>query len=303
MNFQQLVTTEFGTRAWLALGAVPPRMGYAFGRWLTRQLYRRKQGVVYRVLFENQKRVLGAGATWEEVDAAVAAVLRHAGITNYDMVRVLRGGEPAIVESIDLHEQFWPAFHAARATRRGLLICGCHLSNFNLGFLSFAAQSDIPVQVLSASATAGGFGVMGDLRSRGALEDTPISPTALKKAMTRLREGGVALIGVDWPLPDATDHAPFFGQPSFLSSGFIRLALSAGALLLPMGAHWSPERGYYALTCPAMELERTGNRDHDVTVNAARMFSIVEAWIRQAPDQWLMYHPIWPSADSATSQL
>jgi KDO2-lipid IV(A) lauroyltransferase len=303
VNFQQLVTTEFGTRAWLALGAVPPRMGYAFGRWLTRQLYRRKQGVVYRVLFDNQQRILGPRASEQDVDAAVAAVLRHAGITNYDMVRTLRGGEAAIVESIDLHEQFWPAFLAARATGRGILICGCHLSNFNLGFLSFAAQSDIPVQVLSATATAGGFGVMGDLRSRGALEDTPISPTALKKAMTRLREGGAAVIGVDWPLPDATDHAPFFGQSSLLSSGFIRLALNAGALLLPMGARWTPQRGYHALTCPAMELERTGNRDRDIAVNAQRLFSIVENWIRQAPDQWLMYHPIWPPESQASPQL
>ena len=65
MNFQQLVTTEFGTRAWLALGALPPRMGYAFARWLTRQLYRHKQGVVYRVLYDNQRRVGRPQATHE----------------------------------------------------------------------------------------------------------------------------------------------------------------------------------------------------------------------------------------------
>lgn len=298
MNFQQLVTTEFGTRAWLALGAAPPRMGYAFGRWLTRQLYRRKQGVVYRVLYENQKRVLGPEATHEEVDAAVGAVLRHAGITNYDMVRVLRGGEPAIVNAIDLNAQFWPTFLDAHARGRGILICGAHLSNFNLGFLAFAAQSSIPLQVLSAAADAGGFAVVSELRSRGALEDTPISAAALKKALSRLREGGIVLIGVDWPLPDAHDHVSFFGEPSLLSSGFIRLALNSGALILPLGTRWSPDRGYYAMTCPALELERTGDRDRDVAVNAPRVFSIVEGWIREAPDQWLMYHPIWPTTDS-----
>ena len=294
MNFQQLVTTEFGTRAWLALGAVPPRMGYAFGRWLTRRLYRRKDGLVYRVLFENQKRVCGPGASWEQIDAAVGAVLRHAGMTNYDMVRVVRSGESAMVSAIEMESQFWPQFRAARATGRGLLICGAHLSNFNLGFLTFAAQGDDPIQALSASNTAGGFGVLSDLRSRGSLEDTPISPASLKRAVTRLREGGIVLIGIDWPIPGANDGVPFFGEPSLLPSGSIRLALSADPLLMPLACRWSPKRGYTMITCPPMDLERTGNRERDIQVNCRRILSVVEGWITETPDQWLMYHPVWP---------
>jgi phosphatidylinositol dimannoside acyltransferase len=296
MDFQQLVTTEFGTRAWLALGAVPPRLGYAFGRWLTRRLYHRKTGVVYRVLFENQKRVLGAGASWEQVDAAVAAVLRHAGMTNYDMVRILRGGEPAMINAIEMDSEFWPVFRQARATGRGILICGAHLSNFNLGFLAFAGQSDDPIQVLSASNTAGGFGVLSDLRSRGSLEDTRISPASLKQAVARLRGGGIALIGIDWPVPDTDDGVEFFGEPSLLPSGSIRLALSADPLLMPIACRWTPQRGYRMITCPPLELERTGNRETDIRVNSRRILSIVEGWIAEAPEQWLMYHPVWPDA-------
>jgi KDO2-lipid IV(A) lauroyltransferase len=296
LNFQQLVTTEFGTRAWLALGAIPPRMGYAFGRWLTRRLYQRKDGFVYRVLFDNQKRVIGPGASWEEVDEAVGAVLRHAAITNYDMVRIVRGGEPAMINAIEMESEFWPIFRAARATGRGLLICGAHLSNFNLGFLAFAAQGEDPIQVLSASNTAGGFGVLSDLRTRGTLEDTPISPSSLRKAVGRLRDGGIVLIGIDWPVPGTDDGVEFFGAPSLLPSGSIRLALSADPLLIPITCRWSPGLGYRMITCPPIDLERTGQRERDIQLNCRKVLSVVEGWITETPDQWLMYHPVWPDA-------
>ncbi len=295
MNFQQLVTTEFGTRAWLALGALPPRAGYAFARWLTRRLYRHKQGFVYRVLYDNQKHIIGPGATDEQVDAAVAAVLRHAGIANYDLVRTLSRGEQAVNNSIDLGADFWPNLETARATSQGVMVCAAHLSNFNLGFLAFASQGGFPIQALSAAEDAGGFKVVRDLRSRGMIEDTPIDSGSLKQAIVRLREGGVALIGVDWPVPDTDDGVPFFDAPSLLSSGYVRLALAANAVLVPLACRWTPDRGYYAMTCPHLELERTGDRKQDIRHNTRRMMSIIEGWILETPDQWLMYHPVWPT--------
>ena len=118
MDFQKVVTTEFGTRTWLALGALPPRVGYAIARWLTRRLHQHKSGKVYRVLYANQKRVLGEGATEEQVDAAVAAVLRHAGISQYDIVRAISQGEQAIIDAFELGESFWTNLDAARSTGR-----------------------------------------------------------------------------------------------------------------------------------------------------------------------------------------
>ena len=70
--------------------------------------------------------------------AAVAAVLRHAGMSQYDVVHAIAYGEDAIINSVELRADFWPHFQAARATGRGIFLCGAHLSAFNLGFLSFA---------------------------------------------------------------------------------------------------------------------------------------------------------------------
>jgi len=295
VNIQEFAVSQFGTRLWLTLGRLPPRMGHAIGRWVAHQLYLRKHAFAYRTLYANQSVVLGPAAAPEQVDAAVAAVLRHAGMSQYDVVHAIAHGEDAIINSVELGADFWPHFQAARATGRGIFLCGAHLSAFNLGFLSFALCGNIPIQILSTARTEGGFRMISELRNRGTLEETPIDGPALRKAIQRLREGGIALIGVDWPVPvEAAERTMFFGRPACLPTGYVRMALSANAVLLPLSCRWTPERGYYVMAAPHLEMERTGDRERDIQHNVRRMLSVVEGWIRETPDQWLMYYRVWP---------
>jgi len=41
-------------------------------------------------------------------------------------------------------------------------------------------------------------------------------------------------------------------------------------------------------------METTGDRAQDVRHNVRRVLAIIEEMIRQAPDQWLMFVPVWP---------
>lgn len=295
MNVQEFAVSQFGTSLWLSLGRLPPRIGRALGRFVSHQLYLRKHAFAYRTIHANQAMVLGPAATPEEVDAAVAAVLRHAGMSQYDVVRAITRGEQGILDSVEVGAEFWPYFHAARATGRGIFLCGAHLSAFNLAFLSFALCGEFPVQVLSSARTEGGFRIVTELRNRGAIIETPIDASALRQAIKRLRGGGVALIGVDWPLvAEQAERVEFFGRPACLPTGYVRMALSANAVLLPLACRWTPERGYYVISAPHLELEATGNRGCDMDHNARRMLRVVEGWIRETPDQWLMYYRVWP---------
>lgn len=295
MNLQQFLTTEFGTRLWMSLGhAVPPRLGHGIAAAVMAVVGRRRSARFYRILYANQAGVLGPDASPERVHAAVRAVLRHVGMTAYDLAHLASAGEAAFREALDFGPDVWDAFSAARATGRGVMVCGCHLSNFNLGLLAFAMRG-VPVQVLSAAGTAGGFKLMKDLRSRGLLEDTPIDASTLRKAVQRLRQGGVCATAADWvPAADPNELVPFFGRPALLPTGHIRLAISANALLFPIAARWDPQRGYYAICAPAMELELTGDRATDVRHNARRVLAVMERWIAKTPDQWLMHYRVWP---------
>jgi lauroyl/myristoyl acyltransferase len=43
-----------------------------------------------------------------------------------------------------------------------------------------------------------------------------------------------------------------------------------------------------------MELERTGDRQQDLICNALRVLAVIQQWISETPEQWLMYYPVWP---------
>ncbi len=294
MNFQQFATTAFGTKLWMALGRLPPAAGHVVTSLVTGVLHRRKHTSLYQILYRNQAGVLGPSATPAELDAAVGAVLHHAGMANFDLMHLAAGGEDAVRDAVRFEPDFWENVERARTSGRGLLICGCHLSNFNLAFLGFALHG-FPVQVLSAAMPAAGFGLIAEMRNRGVLEETPIDAAALKAAIHRLRAGGAVATGVDWPASaQQTAATLFFGRPAYLPTGYIRIALAANAIIMPLACRWSSEIGYHTITAPLMELEVTGDRDADVQRNTRRVLAVVERWIAETPDQWLMYHPVWP---------
>jgi KDO2-lipid IV(A) lauroyltransferase len=294
MTFQEFAASAFGTRLWMALGRwLPPRAGHPFANLVTGVLSRRRNSSLYRILCANQAGVLGPETPPERLDRAVRAVLRHAGFTAYDLMHLVALGEEAVRGAIEFGPDVRRDFEAARAGGRGVMICGVHLSNFNLAFLALALQ-EVPVQVLSSAAPVGGFRLMHDLRARGLLEETPIDAPALRAAVRRLREGGPAVTGVDWPIGvPAEERVPFFGRPARLPTGHIRLAISAGAVLLPVACRWDAVRGYYVQTVPPLELELSGDRAADVQHNARRVLAVCERWIAETPAQWLMYHPVW----------
>ncbi len=294
MNFASFATSEFGTKLWMGMGRWLPRVaGHAIANLVTNILARRRNSGTYRILYENQAGVLGPAADPETLHRAVGRVLHHAGITAFDLMHIVGRGEEAIRLAVDFGPDLWTHMNAARATGKGVVVCGCHLSNFNLGFVAFALQN-IPMQVLSSANPVGGFELMHELRARGLLEETPIEPQSLRVAIRRLRNGGVATTGVDWPIsvPEG-ERLEFFGRPARVPSGHIRLAMAADAILLPIACRWSAERGYYIMAAPHLELELTGDREADVRHNARRVLAIMERWISETPEQWLMYHRIW----------
>ncbi len=86
----------------------------------------------------------------------------------------------------------------------------------------------------------------------------------------------------------------FFGVPASTTSGLARIALRTDAAVVPGFLHWDERMGRYRLCFgPALELVRTGNEESDVVGNTARFTRVVEAYVREHPDQWLWVHKRW----------
>lgn len=297
MTLQEFITTEFGTKLWMTLGRwLPPWAGHRLARMVVSIVSRRRNTSIYRILYDNQAGVAGWDTPEPALHRAVRRVFEHVGLTAYDLMHGLAGGEERLRTAVALDQQVRDDILRAIATGRGVMVCGCHTSNFNLGFLALTLRADTPeIQVLAPPTPAGGFRVMHDLRANKKFLETPIDLVSLKAAVLRLRAGGMVATGVDWPPAAASDERlPFFGRLAHLPTGHIRLAISAGAVLLPVACRWDPERGYRLMTAPHLELELTGDRARDIQHNARRVLAIIEQWIAERPEQWLMYYQVWP---------
>jgi len=123
---------------------------------------------------------------------------------------------------------------------------------------------------------------------------TPVGVEALRSALKRLRNGGVVVTGVDRPLSEHDDPILFFGRPARLPTGHVRLALQTNAPILVACCVQEPTGRYALLLAPPLEMERTYDRNEDIRHNARRVLAILEDMIRQAPEQWLMFVPVWP---------
>jgi len=287
-----------GSPPFIALGIAvarlnPPRFSYWLAKRVAHRMARRRVSL-FRTLRENIAQVVGPETSAATLDALAEEAIYHAGRTYVDMFRVTaddyRRGRVALRYDAAHWEQVRKALLDDAS---GTVVVGPHLSNFDLAAQWFVYQG-VEMQALSLANPDRGDRVINWLREHRGIIVTPIDTRSLRLAVERLRRGGVVLTGVDRPV--STDDAllPFFGRPAHMPMGHVRLALQTKSRIVVAGCVQEPDGVYAVRLAGPIEMERTGNRDQDVRHNALRVLAHIEAMIREAPAQWLMFVPVWP---------
>jgi len=113
--------------------------------------------------------------------------------------------------------------------------------------------------------------------------------------LTAMRAGETVGILMDTNMtPPQGAFVEFFGRLACTASGLARVALKTGAAVLPGFMVWEAnERRYVLHFGPEIEFARTGDAEADMAVATQRCTSVIEAWIRRYPDQWLWIHRRW----------
>ena len=177
---------------------------------------------------------------------------------------------------------------------RGTVLVGPHMGNFDLAAQWMATQG-VDLQFLSLAAPDAGTLTMNALRESRGIHVTPIEPRALRVAFRRLKEGGVVVTGIDRVVSRSDEPVLFFDALAPMPNGHVRLALQAGSHIVVACCLQQPDGHYKTVIAPPVEMEVTGDRRRDVAHNTRRVLQVAEEMIRSAPDQWLMFHPVWDS--------
>ncbi len=293
MRIQDFISSKPITRAGLFIGQhMPRRAGYGLARVVSKIIARRKPEI-YRTVRANLRQIIGPEADEARLHEMTRQVFYHAGQTYYDFFHTVGQSPETIKNAVKISQAFLDMIRAKQAQGEGLLLLATHMSNFDLAGLAVGVQG-FPIQMLSLADPQAGFHILNHLRAQGGFELTPITSKSLRAAIRRLKNGGLVVTGMDRPTRHDRELIEFFGRPAYLPVGPARLALMTGATVLMGSCYHDPDQGYILKVTGPIEMIRTGDRRQDILINTRRLAVTLEDLVRAHPEQWMMFHSVWP---------
>jgi KDO2-lipid IV(A) lauroyltransferase len=294
MNLQTFTNSSIALNLVISLGKLPPSVGYPIGRFLADRIAARKDSALVLNVRANQWIVNGCQLSSSELDKVVRGVFRHAARCYYDLYRNLRSPE-ALKRLSPTTDQVEALIQRSRSADQGVMVVGAHTSNFDLVMLA-TAHRGLQAQGISPKLPSSGYRSQNRIRSSTGLEITPASTKVMHQAIQRMRNGKVILTGADRPIEGDKHHPVFFGRPSNLPTGHVRMAMKAGVPVMVASGLMSSDGIYHFHLSEPIPMRQYDSRSNTIRKNTETLLEVIANTIRLAPDQWLMFHPVWPEA-------
>lgn len=284
---------------WLAIflaSRLPRPQAQRLALWLADRVAADPSLPLVRAVRGNLAVVRGLPPDDPALDGYVAQLLRNAGIGYVDVFRGIARGQSALLELCRLDPGFEAGLRGALDSGRGVVAVGAHMSSFDLFLLTILARGFRGLG-LAFREIQGSYPVLNRLRREHGLEIMTVSVPALRAAIERLRQGGLVITGVDRPVPEG-ELLPFFGRPARMPTGHARLALRTGALIAA-GVCQSEGDGRYRIVGRIIDPQEMGlGRGGEIALTQ-KVLSVLEGHIRERPEEWLMFFPVWEAPPAA----
>jgi lauroyl/myristoyl acyltransferase len=293
-RFQDLINSRLGVGTALAFSRIiPTRLGYWLGNILVDRISSRKDLEMVQAVRLNQWVVSGQKATSHELDILVKRTFRNTAHTLFDVYRTL--SEPSDMEKmIIMNPAFESIIKGAASMADGIIIVSGHMNQVDLMALYAGYLGARPFGLMFSSPT-GGYEWQNDIRKKFGIESHPTNKAALKKAIERLKAGGTVATAVDRPLPSSRRQPLFFGNRAALPLHYIMLALKTDVPIVVASPLLRQDGKYDIKVSDPIYMDRFPDRETSMLFNAEKVLKVIEKLILDAPHQWAMYYPVWPS--------
>ena len=114
-----------------------------------------------------------------------------------------------------------------------------------------------------------------------------------------LRRNEVVAMLTDRPYAGSGSPVTFFGRQTEFSTGPALLWQHAGAAVIPAFVLHNEQGRYTAFADAPLPMVRTDDARADLATNTQILATHFEKIIREHPDQWFNYVPIWPAQNAA----
>jgi phosphatidylinositol dimannoside acyltransferase len=220
--------------------------------------------------------------------------MRHQAHCLFDLYHYRR--DPDALQALaPVTDQIAALIERSRSRSGGALVVIPHLSNFDVAFIA-QSHRGLRAQLLTLAQPNGGYRAQNGIRNVPGFDITPVSEDSLRNAVARLKDGGIVITGIDRPVAGKTRELTFFGHSCYLPAGHIRMALAADVPVIPAAVTMEPGGQYQLTVGERMTMCPDGDTVTCIRRNAEAVLEVLAGFIRQAPQQWLMYYPVWPHA-------
>ena len=174
---------------------------------------------------------------------------------------------------------------------QGVFVVGFHMAGFDQVVLSLGTYG-FPVMGLSYANPNAVYRFQNQVRINCGVDMRDITPKSLRQALRYLRQGNVVMTACDRPDPDG-EELEFFGRKARLPVGHARLVLHAGVPMAVAVTYRTGEGTYGSTMLDFIEPRSSGDDARDVIDLAQRVISTFESYLRQHPEEWLMFFSVW----------
>jgi KDO2-lipid IV(A) lauroyltransferase len=235
-------------------------------------------------------------------------ILRHSlqnlGRTAVEFVRLPRMSDAELRAAVRFEDEAWWAEMVTRERETGALILSGHFGNWELLVYAHGRRGH-PVSLVHR-------GIANPLIDRWLNAIRARAGTRLvRKAnaavgvLRAMRRGELLVLPFDQNSTRGLGvFVPFFGMPASTNSGIARIALRAGAPVVPAFIVREGRTGRHVVhVLPILHAERTGDFERDVVYNTARFSRVFEDMVRRYPEQWLWVHRRWKTRPPGESRF
>ncbi|GMQ85450.1 MAG: phosphatidylinositol mannoside acyltransferase [Acidimicrobiia bacterium] len=270
----------------------PPAMARRAGREVGRLLSHvatKRMGLARR----HMRRVLGSEPSENEITKAAREMFASYGRYWAEVFWFRASRTDWILEHVDVEGES-PVL-AARDAGRGVIFAVAHVGNWEvaapfsktLGLPIMSVAEELPNQRITEwfIQTRADYGIEVFIVGRG----SPM--TSLARG---LKEGKVAALVADRDLTGTGVEVEFFGERTTMPVGPVALAELTGAAIFPVGTYFDGDR-YRLVAYPEIEPVDHENRDVRFALRTQALATAFERIIGEAPTQWHLFQPNWPS--------
>jgi len=242
---------------------------------------------------QNFAQVLGAPPDDRKVRRVARASFRNFACMVMEVMRYPHRGIEEIERQVSLHLE--THFHDALKMGKGLILVSAHYGNMDL--VGAVLASRLAPLTIAADAFMRPKQLLDKLVEYRAahrirfvfLEQAP------RGVLKALRQNELVGLLLDMGAQDE-DAVPvtFFGAPTRFPAGAALLARRTGAPIVPGFTVVDDKHHVHAYATAPIIVTPSEDKAKDVQECMQRIANVFESFIRQYPEQWYMFRPMWP---------